>query len=73
MEAAQPGRVERRQAELALTAAAYAEGRAELANLCVAALRYAAAVFHNRKSRERGKLRAEQQRTQWAEDEETED
>ena len=49
------GRVGRREAELATMAAAFCHDKATLADLCRSALRYAAAVFHNRKARNRAR------------------
>jgi hypothetical protein len=51
------GRVDRRGAELELVAAAFYERKATAEQLRVAALRYAAAVTHNRRARERHKTR----------------
>lgn len=58
------GRVGKRLEELANAAHAFSKGDASLRDLCEAALRYAAAVVHNRKSRD--KLREKQ----WVRDEE---
>lgn len=44
------GRVERRKVDLHMAAVAFYERKASLDELCHAALRYATAVFHNRRS-----------------------
>lgn len=51
------GRVERRGKALELVAAAFYERKASPEQLRDAALRYAAAVTHNRRSRERHKAK----------------
>lgn len=50
-------RVRKRESELADIAAAYVKGDTDLDALRVAALRYAAAVFHNRRSRDKQKAK----------------
>jgi hypothetical protein len=49
------GRVERRKADLDAAAMAYYLRKIPLDELCVAALKYASAVHHNRKARDRQK------------------
>jgi hypothetical protein len=51
------GRVERRETELEIAAVAYYQRKISLKELCDNALKYATAVFHNRKSRDKNKLK----------------
>ena len=52
-----PGRVERRQSELEFAAAAYYLGKSPVEALCESAMKYAAAVIHNRHSRDKHKAK----------------